>query len=721
MSLKGKIGRLLGRGSAAETTEGGQNKPKGKKEASALNKFYADKKAWKDAAQAMAADFVSHLEDMDDETRDALLQEIFPRRHKFNETTESEQQKYAIAADATDGNGVHDVPVGASGSTAGTGLPCAVGKNAKNLGYAPSGFEPRGQGKHAAIENSGLNMTGDPVMRYPINPRILKHFQSRQWITYNGCALLATHEIINRACSIPAEDAIAHGYKVACASEEHKSGEEHASQEERFLFDIKKEADKLGMNEVCVKLNYKKKVFGVAVAIPRVKFKKGAMSPTREGKPYGYEDEYDINMIEPGSYEGFAVVDPVWLTNEFDEESCEDPLSVHYYEPTWVRTNMKKIHRSWYIRVVNTEVPDILKPTYYFGGLSLCQMLYERVWCADKLANEAPLLAMTKRLLIADGNLEQMIQDPRHANLFFKAINYFRDNWSVFVKKPSSNVTQLDTALSDLAPLTMTEYQLAASIAQIPVTKLLKNVPTGLQSTGDYEWDDYAQGLIGIQTNDYEPLLKRHYELYIHSFYPDRKDIELAIVWNPIDVPKNNEIIQMSSTAIQGATNLLANKCVSVGEARQMLRSTNLPMFSAIATEMPEILKKIEEYNDPEKQAELQAKQQQMSMGGGMGGAPGAEGAEGAEGAAGGAQPQQPQQDPPTATLDDPKVKANRQVIEECLAAMKKANYDADMMRKQQELAQGQQPQEGQEQGQQNQQQQPQQKKEEPKKEGAEK
>lgn len=152
-----------------------------------------------------------------------------------------------------------------------------------------------------------------------------------------------------------------------------------------------------------------------------------------------------------------------------------------------------------------------------------------------------------------------------------------------------------------------------------------------------------------------------------------------------------------------------------------MLRSTNLPMFSAIATEMPEILKKIEEYNDPEKQAELQAKQQQMSMGGGMGGAPGAEGAEGAEGAAGGAQPQQPQQDPPTATLDDPKVKANRQVIEECLAAMKKANYDADMMRKQQELAQGQQPQEGQEQGQQNQQQQPQQKKEEPKKEGAEK
>lgn len=690
--MLGKIARLLRR--KKDCVEENEQAKKDKTP-SALNKFYKDRQDWKNAARAMQTDFVQHLEELDEETKDAIMKELFPRRHKFFETKESEQSRYAVSMDAVDGHGVHNVDVGGANSTSadkqGTGLPGAVGKNAKNLGYAPSGFQPRGQGKNVTIENSGLMMTGDPVMRYPINPRILKHFQSRQWITYNGCALLATHEIINRACSIPAEDAIAHGYRLACASEVHQGGVAHTANEERFLYDLKKQADKLGMNETCVKLDYKKKVFGVAVAIPRVKFKKDAMSPTREGKPYSYEDEYDVNMIEPGSYEGFAVVDPVWLTNEFDEESCEDPLSVHYYEPTWVRTNMKKIHRSWYIRVVNSEVPDILKPTYYFGGLSLCQMLYERVWCADKLANEAPLLAMTKRLLIADGNLEQMIQDPRHANLFFRAINYFRDNWSVFVKKPSSNVTQLDTALSDLAPLTMTEYQLAASIAQIPVTKLLKNVPTGLQSTGDYEWDDYAQGLLGIQANEYEPLLRRHYEIYLRTTYPDRKDLDVTIIWNPIDVPKNQEIVQMTSTAIQGATNLIANKVVTIGEVRQMLRSTNLPMFNAISSTIPDLLEKIEEYNDPEKQAELQAKQQQMSMGGVGGGGeiPGAEGGEVA-------QTKQPQQDPPTSSLTDPQVKANRQVIEECLAAMKKANDDAarqQMMQQQEKQQQQSQPQ----------------------------
>ena len=49
----------------------------------------------------------------------------------------------------------------------------------------------------------------------------------------------------------------------------------------------------------------------------------------------------------------------------------------------------------------------------------------------------------------------------------------------------------------------MSQYQLVAAIAQIPVTKLLKNVPSGLQATGEYEWDDYAQSLKAIQQNDY--------------------------------------------------------------------------------------------------------------------------------------------------------------------------------------------------------------------------
>jgi len=505
----------------------------------------------------------------------------------------------------------------------------------------PSPYPP-GNGKHAAVESGGLSMISDPMLRFPINPRVLKHFQSRIWITYNGCAIIATHEFVNRACDIPAKDAIAHGYKCVCSSHDHEHNDDHDANEARFLYDIKIEADKMRMNEVCRQLNYKKKVFGVAVAIPRVKFKKDAKSPSDKSgnTPYTYADEYNPDMIEPGSYKGFAVVDPIWLTYEFDNESSDDPLSPHFYEPTWYHTRCNKIHRSWCIRVVNSEVPDILKPVYYFGGLSLTQMIYERVWAADKLANEAPLLAMTKRLLIADGNLDQLIGDPRHTNLFFKAINYFRDNFSIFIKKPSSNVTQLDTSLADLTPLTMSQYQLVAAIAQIPVTKLLKNVPSGLQATGEYEWNDYAQALLDIQRNDYTPLLRKHYELYLKSEYPERSDLQVDIEWNPIDVPKEQEVTQMTSQSAQYVSSLMGNNVITVAEGRSMLRRTNLPAFQAITPEVPELLEKIEKGKDPAQQAAMQG----GMMGGGMQGA----GGMGQQG-----MPEQQQQPDPTTAQND--------------------------------------------------------------------
>lgn len=555
-------------------------------------------------------------DEISDAERSRIQKALFPRTldmlHAVKKELEENHTVFpASVDDVAPGTPTMD-SVTQSGNVAnlGKGLHGAIGKGAKPLSRGMSQ-----QGKNSALEANGISMMPDPLNRFPINPRVLKHFQSRVWITYSGCAIIATHEFVNRACMIPAEDAIAHGYKVVCVSHKHEHTQKHDENEAKFLENVKKAADTMGLNDDCVKLNYKKKVFGVAVAIPRVKFKENYLSPTDTSgnTPYSYADAYDPKAIAPHSFEGFAVIDPHWLTYKWDDESATDPTSVHFLEPTWIEVGTKKIHRSWVIRVVNSEIPDILKPAYYYGGLSLCQMIYERVWCADKIANEAPLLAMTKRLLIADGNLEQMISDARHTNIFFKAINYFRDNFSIFVKKPSSNVTQLDTNLTELTSLTMVEYQLVAAIAQMPVTKLLKNVPTGLQSTGDYEWDDYAQSLHVIQERDYTPLCRKFYELYVASEYPDKTDIHLDIEWNPIDVPKEKELVQMASSTAQFVAHLQQTHMITVGEGRNILRKSGNPIFQSLATAIPDLLTKIEDANDP---AQQQAGVGQMADGG---------------------------------------------------------------------------------------------------------
>lgn len=557
--------------------------------------------------------------EMTDKEYTEAIDQLFPvRLSDFEKLLESGVDPFPVKTDAVDPS----VPTmddinggnGDGGSANGGGTraiaPRGTGKLAGAVPAAAKRYYPPRNGYYAGLEGGGFSMLPDPLLRFPINPRVLKHFQSRIWITYTGCAIIATHELVNRACMIPAEDAIAHGYKVVCSSAKHTHDNEHDAEEAKFLDDIKKAADKMGLNEACVRLNYKKKVFGVGIAIPWVTFKKDYKSPTDKtgATPYSYADAYDPRAVEPGSFKGFAVVDPHWLTYQWDQTSRTDPTSPFFLAPTWIKIKDKRIHRSWVVRVINSELPDIFKPVYLYGGLSLTQMIYERVWAADKLANEAPLLAMTKRLLVIDGNLEQMQSDAARTNKMFNTVNYFRDNFSLFVKRPTSNVTQLDTNLSELTPLTMSQYQLVAAIAQIPVTKLLKNVPTGLQATGQYEWDDYAQALKTIQSNDYTPLCKMFFELYVASNYPSRTDIRLDIEWNPIDVPKESEIAQMSSQAAQTVAHLLNTGIIDVAEARAMLRKTNYPMFQTIPTEVPDILKKIEEAKDPAK-----------AMNGGMG------------------------------------------------------------------------------------------------------
>lgn len=482
-----------------------------------------------------------------------------------------------------------------------------------NVPQRPVGAPMEQRAVHAGAVSNGTNGFGfDPIRKYGINDRVLKHYQSRCFITWNSCALIAGHELITDACSIPAEDAMAHGYHLSCVSWTHNSGDQHEESEADFLKNVKRAATKMGIDRLAVRLCTKNAIFGTIVAIPVMKVTdedgKDVLDESGSPAKFDYSQEYDPDKITRNSYCGFSVVEPQWLTYEFDSESSMDPTSMHFYEPTYiVKADGTKIHRSWVIRLTYKEVPDILKPTYYFGGLSLTQMMYERMWCADKIANEAPLLAMTKRLLIADGNMDQMIADPKKTNVFFRAINYFRDNFAVFVKKPSAQVQQLDTSLADLTPVTMAQYQLCAAIAQIPVTKLLKNVPSGLQATGQYEWDDYAQKLIGIQENQLRPFLERHYELYCRSNYwtedgHQRTDISLAVEFEAIDLPKSGETTQQAAQQMQTAANAIGSGILTVSEARAFLRKTGNSFFDVISADVPEILKKQEEAKDPANQ-----------------------------------------------------------------------------------------------------------------------
>lgn len=464
-----------------------------------------------------------------------------------------------------------------------------------------------------------------------VNPRILKHFVSRIFIGYPACEILGTHEIINPCCAMPGEDAMASGYQLSCTSDKHAQNDEHIMKEAAWLKEIKKVSDLMGVNKVCTDLALYTRLYGIGVAIPRIELVEG----------HTMEEPYDPRLVKKGSYKGFSVVDPQDFVWDYDSVTLYNPMSEWYMRPEFLRFlcpddegTAQRIHRTWCIVCIFREVGTRMRATYMWGGVPLSQMLYERVFCADKLANEIVALAMSKRTVVKDGNMAAMIAEPNKANHFIQRWNGYRNNSAIAFKEPGEQLTQLETSLADLQPLSAQQYQYAAAIAGIPVTKLLKNVPSGLQATGQYEQDEYEQTLNDIRDQYFKPLLNMHYDLFIRSNYPEREDLKVDIVFNPIQQPKATEVQQIASQRASMCASLLQQGAITVTECRSILKSGESPLFANLSIDTPDLLLKIEKMKDPEEIQKMQMQQQTIGMPGGMPGAA----------APGGQDPQQEQQ-----------------------------------------------------------------------------
>lgn len=396
---------------------------------------------------------------------------------------------------------------------------------------------------------------------------IFTHFAQQGFIGYQACALLAQNWIINNACSVPCEDAIRPGYEISL-------NQDIKLEDQDLLVKIKQVSErKYNISNIARNFARNNKIFGCALALPVV-----------DG--IDYAKPFNIDGVRRGSYKGISLIEPYWVMPELDMEATSAPESLHFYEPTWWRLpNGKRIHRSHVIYITGDEVPDVLKPTYYFGGLPLTQQIYERVYASERVANEAPLMALTKRMLIADGNIEAYLMNEEDAEKKLQKLSYCRDNYGVFFKRPGDNVQQIDTSLTDFDALIMTQYQLVASIARMPATKLLKTQPKGFNATGEYEMKDYIQELQHLQDNQMKPLIERNNLLVEKSEFG--YSYELEAKFNPVDMPTERELAEVRKIDADTDMVLINAGAISPEEARARIIADPNSGYNGLPAEMP--------------------------------------------------------------------------------------------------------------------------------------
>lgn len=358
-------------------------------------------------------------------------------------------------------------------------------------------------------------------------------FGDQAFIGYQTAAIIAQNWLVDKACTMPARDAVRHGYEVTVND---------GTQVDPEVMDYIRRRDKaFGVKDNCVELIRMGRIFGIRIAMFQVD----------STDPAYYEKPFNIDGVTPNSYKGIAQIDPYWITPELDQQSAANPASRHFYEPTWWRVNGKRIHRTHLIVMKNgDELTDILKPSYFYGGIPIPQKIAERVYAAERTANEAPMLAMTKRLITLTTDITQAMANPALFQQKMAEWSAIMNNWGVKVVGENEEVATHDTSLADLDAVIMTQYQIVAAAAEVPATKLLGTSPKGFGAAGDYEIESYHELLESIQEHDLSPMVNRHHALLIKSEVMQKFGIPFfhtEAMWKPVDTPTAKEAAEINA------------------------------------------------------------------------------------------------------------------------------------------------------------------------------
>lgn len=389
--------------------------------------------------------------------------------------------------------------------------------------------------------------------QYAINDAQVAWYGTNGFIGYQLCSMIAQQWLINKACSMPGKDAIRNGFDITV--------EDDSTVDPKMIKELRKLDKKMNLTKNLVQFERMKRVFGIRHAI----FVVESSDPDYYAKPFNPKG------VAKGSYKGISQVDPYWIAPLLDDDSGRDPASMDFYEPTWWKINGKLYHKSHLVIARGDEVTDLLKPTYQFGGISTVQQIFERVYAAERTANEAPLLAMTKRLITLHCDLDMAAADPAGFEARLELARAYRDNYGTRVLGLEETIEQYDTALADLDATIMTQYQLVAAAARVPITKLMGTVPKGFNSTGEYDESNYHEELETIQTHDLTPLVNRHHMLCILSEVSPAAPFEVDITWKPLDAVSAKERAEINKSNAETDTQLVAAGAIDGIEVRDRL------------------------------------------------------------------------------------------------------------------------------------------------------
>lgn len=263
--------------------------------------------------------------------------------------------------------------------------------------------------------------------------------------------------------------------------------------------------------------------------------------------------------------------------------NSNDPLTDDWYRPNSWFVQSKEVHSSRLITIIGREVPDLLKPTYSFGGLSLSQMAkpYVDNWLQTRQSVNDIISAFS--VFVLSTNLATSVQGDGQ-QLFDRAdlFNNIRDNRGLMIiDKDQEEFQNVSASLAGLEALQAQAQEHMASVSHIPTVKLLGIQPAGLNASSEDQMRVFYDYIHSYQEKIYRAPLHRLLGLVMLSLWGE-VDEDIDFRFKPLFSMTEHEEAEIQKFRAEADAMRIDSGVVSPEEVRQKVANDPASGFSSL-------------------------------------------------------------------------------------------------------------------------------------------
>lgn len=282
------------------------------------------------------------------------------------------------------------------------------------------------------------------------------------------------------------------------------------------------------------------------------------------------------------------VVEPMWSYPGI--YGTTNPLAQDFYKPRHWFVYGKTVDDTRFLTLVGHEVPDMLKPSYAFGGLSRTQMAkaYVDNWLHTRESISDLISAFSQMVLSTE--MGDTLAGGGGSGLYARIdmFNRTRNNrGTMVINHGTETLENIAVPLSGLDKLQAQSQEQMAAAARIPLSIYLQITPQGLNASSENEIRSFYADVKAYCEKTVRPGLQTLFEVVQLSLF-DAADPAYKFEFVPLWESTDKEVAETDKLEAETDGALIAAGVVSNEEVRERMVNDEGGRYHGLTGPAPE-------------------------------------------------------------------------------------------------------------------------------------